>query len=76
LSSADLSPAEQAMGTDSSAWVPLVLWGQGLVIMAWLITWARGHWGRWQTWIVAVPVVLFFGLEVADQAARLLPNLM
>jgi hypothetical protein len=27
-------------------------------------------------WIVAVPVLLYFGLAVADQAARLLPNLM
>ena len=76
LTGSDLSSAEQAMGTDTSAWVPLVLWGQGLVVMACLITWARAHWGRWQTWIVALPVMVFFGIAVADQAARLLPNLM
>jgi sortase A len=75
LSANDLSPSERAMGTDPSAWVPLVLWGQGLVLAAVLLTWARTRWGRWQTWIVAVPVLLFFGLAVADQAARLLPNL-
>jgi sortase A len=75
LSASDLSPSERAMGTDASAWIPLVLWGQGLVLGAGLIAWARTRWGRWQTWIVAVPVLLFFGLAVADQAARLLPNL-
>jgi sortase A len=76
LSAANLSGAEHAMGTDPTAWIPLVLWGQGLVVAAALITWARGHWGFWQVWIVAVPVLLYFGLAVADQAARLLPNLM
>jgi LPXTG-site transpeptidase (sortase) family protein len=73
---AQLPPAEQAMATDSSAWYVLVLWGQALLVAAGLITWARTHWGRWQTWIVAVPVLGFFGLSVADQIARLLPNVM
>jgi sortase A len=76
LTASDLSSSEQAMGTDPSAWVPLVLWGQGLVIAAILLAWARTRWGRWQVWIVAVPVMLFFGMAVADQAVRLLPNLM
>src|SRR5215472_5251817 len=76
LTAADMSSSEQAMGTDPSAWVPLVLWGQGLVIAAILLAWARTRWGRWQVWIVAVPVMLFFGMAVADQAVRLLPNLL
>lgn len=76
LSSADLSPAEQALGTDPSAWFPLVLWGQALVVAAGLITWARTLWGRWQIWIVAVPVLGYLGLAVADQVSGLLLNLM
>jgi len=76
LSTADLSATEQALASDPSAWIPLVLWGQALVLAAVGITWARTRWGRWQTWIVAVPVLMFFGLAVADQAARLFPNLM
>ena len=76
LPASAISPSEHAMGTDPSAWIPLVLWGQALVIAAVLLSWARSRWGRWQTWIVAVPVLLFLGLAVADQAARLLPNLM
>lgn len=75
LSAADLSPSERALGTDPSAWLPLVLWGQALVLAAVLLSLARTRWGRWQIWIVAVPVLLFFGLAVADEAARLLPNL-
>jgi sortase A len=70
-----LSPAEQAMATDPSAWYPLVLWGQALLLAAGLITWARTRWGRWQVWIVAVPVLGFLGLAVADQVTSLLLNL-
>jgi len=76
ISPADLGSNEQAMGTDPVAWVPLVLWGQGLLLAAIALGWMGAVWGRWQTWVVAVPVVGFFGLAVADQVARLLPNLM
>jgi LPXTG-site transpeptidase (sortase) family protein len=76
ISASDLTAAEQAMGTEPAAWYPLVIWGQGLVLAAGLITLARTRWGRWQTWIVAVPVLGYFGLAVADQVARLLPNQM
>ncbi|MBV9447140.1 MAG: sortase [Streptosporangiaceae bacterium] len=76
LSTASLGASEQALGTDSLAWLPLVLWGQGLLIMSGVLSWCRQRWGRWQTWIVAVPVLGFLGLSIADQAARLLPNLM
>jgi LPXTG-site transpeptidase (sortase) family protein len=76
LSSATLPTSEQALAIDPSAWFPLVLWGQALLLGAALITWARTRWGRWQVWIVAVPVLGFLGLAVADQASRLLLNLM
>lgn len=76
ISSSDIGPSELVFGTESIAWVPLVLWGQGLVLVAAGISWLGSRWGRWQTWIVAVPVLGYFGLEVADQIARLLPNLM
>jgi LPXTG-site transpeptidase (sortase) family protein len=70
-----VSDAEAPLAIDSTAWFPLVIWLQGLVVAAVLITWARTRWGRWQVWIVAVPVIGFFGLSVADQVARLLLNL-
>jgi LPXTG-site transpeptidase (sortase) family protein len=76
LTSADISPAEQPMATDPSAWYPLVIWGQALLLAVCLLSWARWRWGRGPTWIVAVPVIGYLGLSVANQAARLLPNLM
>jgi len=76
VSAADIGPSELVMGADSLAWVPLVLWGQGLVLAAAGIGWLGSRWGRWQSWAVATPVLGYFGLEVADQVTRLLPNLM
>jgi sortase A len=76
LSAADLSPSEQALGTDPGALVPVVLWGLALLSAVFLLAWAGRQWGRWQVWIVAVPVVLFISLSAADQVACLLPNLM
>jgi LPXTG-site transpeptidase (sortase) family protein len=76
VSSSDIGSSELLFGTESIAWVPLVLWGQGLVLAAAGTAWLAARWGRWQTWTVAVPVLGYLGLGVADQIARLLPNLM
>jgi sortase A len=71
-----LPPAEQALATDRQAWTPLVFWGQGLLLAALAVTWLRARWDRWQAWIVGVPVLIALGIPVADQVARLLPNLL
>ena len=71
-----LTAAERAMASDRSAWFWLVIVGEALVVAVGLLSWARVAWGRWQTWIIRIPVLGFFGLAVADQAARLLPNLL
>jgi LPXTG-site transpeptidase (sortase) family protein len=76
VSSSDIGPGELVMGTDTLAWVPLVLWGQALVLAAIGLSWLAAHWSRWQTWVVAVPVLGYLGLAVADEVTRLLPNLM
>lgn len=76
LATSQLPPAEQALATDQGAWYAIVLLGEGLVIAAGLIAWARSAWGAWQAWIVALPVVGFLGIATADEVARLLPNLM
>ena len=69
-------PSEQAMAGDPTAWMPLVLWAQALVLAAIGLTWARLRWGSRQAWLVGVPTLAVLGLAVADQVARLLPNLM
>ncbi len=58
------------------AWLPIVLWGQLLVLVAFALSWLWTAWGKWQTWVIAVPTVGFLVLCIADQATRLLPNLM
>lgn len=69
-------PGDDALATDRSAWMPLVLWGQALVLAAAAVTWLRVRWGGRQAWLVGSPVLLALGLAVADTAARLLPNVM
>jgi LPXTG-site transpeptidase (sortase) family protein len=71
-----LPSSEKVLATDATAWLPVVLWGQALVLSAGAITWARARWGRWQVWIVAVPLLTYLGLSIADQLSRLLLNLM
>lgn len=73
---ASLPPAEAALATDAGAWTPLMLWGQALLLATLAITYLRTRWGGWQAWIVGAPVLLALGLAIADQAARLLPNLL
>ena len=71
-----LSPTENAMATEPQAWLPIVLWGQLLVLIALALSWLWTAWGKWQTWVIAVPAVGFLMLSIADQAIRLLPNLL
>ncbi|MFY1673778.1 sortase [Plantactinospora sp. WMMB334] len=70
-----LTAAERSMAGDPDAWVPLVLWGQALLIAAYAVSWAWARWGGWQAWVSGMPLLTVLGLAVADQAARLLPNL-
>jgi sortase A len=74
--SASLMESERPMRGDQGALVPLLLWAQALLLAALATVYLRARWGRWQTWTVAVPVLLVLGLNVTDQAARLLPNML
>lgn len=64
------------MAGQSAAWMPLILWGQALLLAAAALAWARVRWGRAHTWLVGFPVLAALGLAVSDQAALLLPNLL
>lgn len=76
LTSGALDPGERIMGSDSNGWLPLLFIFQWLAITVILTRWLVQKWGRWQTWIVAVPVLLVLGASTADCAMALLPNLI
>jgi len=76
ISYSQMSPSEFVLGTEPLAWVPLFLWGQALVLTAGALSWLIVRWGRWRTWIVAIPALGFLGVNVAEQVTRLLPNLL
>lgn len=71
-----LDPSEKVMGVETNGWLALVFSLQWLVVAAILTRWLVQAWGRWQTWIVAGPVLLVLGATTADCAMALLPNLI
>lgn len=73
---ASVPESEQALRHDPAALYPLVLWLPLLGVVAVAVTWMRHRWGGWQTWLVAVPVVLAVLWAVTQDAVRLLPNLL
>jgi sortase A len=76
LSSSSLPHSEQPLGTDTSTMWALVLWLEALIVVALGIVWSWTRWGRFQTWIVFVPVTAVVGFYLADQFMRLVPNLL
>lgn len=76
LATAFLDPAEAPMAGDSSAAIGLLLWSQLLLVVSVLLVWMSRRWGRWQTWIVAVPVVAALGVAITNHIAMLVPNLL
>jgi sortase A len=57
--------------------IELVLWLQALVLAVGAFAWARIRWGRWETWLVGVPVVVAATWQVySSGAVALLPNLL
>src|SRR5262249_4012357 len=51
LSASDLAPSENALGTEMQAWLPIVLWGQLLLLITLALSWLWIRWGKWQTWV-------------------------
>lgn len=72
---ARLLPEERSLASDVPALLPLVLWTQALVLLTVAFVWARVRWGRWETHLVGLPVVLAVLWQVYETGARLLPNL-
>lgn len=76
LPTSALPPAEVAMAGDDSALPAVVAWSVLLLAAAIGTVWVRHRTGRWQTWVIGVPVLLTLGLTAADEVVAMLPNLL
>ncbi|HWU22937.1 MAG TPA: sortase, partial [Nocardioides sp.] len=70
-----LTPAEDPLASDPSGWLPMAGLFELVLAVGVLLVLALRRWGRWHTWIVAVPVVMWLGIEIAKQVVVVLPNL-
>lgn len=71
-----LDPSELAMAGDPVALPMLAFVLLLLLLVTPLLLLSRRFWGPWQTWIVALPVLIALGSLAAQQLAVLLPNLL
>ena len=55
---------------------PLVLWLLGLLAVPIAATWSARRWGRWQTWVAGLPVLVALLWGATQSAELLLPNLI
>lgn len=76
FSYAALGAEEEAMSGDGRAWPFLALSLIALVLLVVVFSLLRRFWGKWQTWIVAVPVFVATGTFAATQIAILFPNVI
>jgi sortase A len=65
-----------AMQDDPKAVVPLIFWLEGLIAVAVAALWSWRHWGRLQTWMVGLPVILGMLWGATGALAAFLPNLV
>ncbi len=71
-----LPAAEQSLGVDPTAVLPLALWGQVMILVLVATTWTYARWLRWPAYLVTSPVILAVLWNVYENIARLLPNLL
>ncbi|WP_051951373.1 sortase [Actinacidiphila yeochonensis] len=71
-----LSAAELPLAGDPSAWLPVLLWLQALLLATVAVCWSFRRWGRWQTWTAGLPVLVALVLALSGSVTELLPNLL
>lgn len=71
-----LPTSELAMGSDGGAWGPAILALLAFAAAGGALIWLWRTWGRRQTWMVGVPLLLCLGVTAADLVIDALPNLV
>jgi sortase A len=62
--------------SDPGAWPFLVFWLQALLVTSVAAVWTWLRWGRWQTWLVAAPVLVAVMWGISQEGMALLPNVL
>jgi sortase A len=70
-----VSKTSLPMQGDTGTLVELVFWLEGLVIVSAALAWSWSRWGRLQTWLAGLPLLLAVLWGATGAAALLLPNL-
>jgi sortase A len=73
---ASVSKASLAMQGDPGALVPLIFWLEAMIVAAGALLWSWFRWGRPQTWMVGVPILIALLWGAGTVFERLLPNLI
>jgi sortase A len=69
-----VAPAEIQGHGDPAAWPFVVFWLQALLVGSLASVWLWFRWGRWQTWMVAAPLMFAILWGLSNEVMRLLPN--
>jgi sortase A len=70
-----ITPQEEYLASDTASLIPLLLWSQALLVTVVAATIAAHRWSRWQTYLLAAPVVIAVTICVYQNLAGLLPNI-
>jgi sortase A len=70
-----ITPQERYLAGDPSALIPLVLWGQALLLAVVAAVLAAYRWSRWPALLCAAPMVFALVWSVYENLAAVLPNL-
>jgi hypothetical protein len=71
-----IDSSEQAMNGDLNALTPIIYLYQLLALVILAMLWLRKNWGRGQSWIIAVPLMVWTTAMLAEQITRILSNLI
>lgn len=71
-----INPAEEAMNGDMEALTPIIYLYQLLALVIFAMLWLRRNWGRAQSWVISVPLLIWTSTLLAEQITRILSNLI